>query len=301
MDSDDETPDKQKQSGTPAPTPLSRPLDTPQAQPATAAQFQAVEQRMTAFESSSIRLAQVAIAASILAAIFVCAQWYEMHTGGTDTHELAVQAKAQADKMKDMSDAAEKIRQAAENLVIQDQRIADKAKESLEAANAQNKRFLNVTIENSHLDQRPWVGATNYAYEITGSSPLAAVVQVINMGKSPALGILCRVYGATKTRGDILKISDIEYPANVPIVKQGTILPTQHFLLNSVAVSLKPGQQKDLVTNIQSGDWVQYFYGEVRYRDIFGRSHWMHFCSQYLPATKSGTPCAIYNDTDGSK
>jgi isopentenyl phosphate kinase len=51
----------------------------------------------------------------------------EIHTGGSDTHTLAQAADTQAKKMIDMSNAADKIRQAAENMVTQDQRIADNA------------------------------------------------------------------------------------------------------------------------------------------------------------------------------
>ena len=79
-----------------------------------------------------------------------------MRSGGQDTHDLAIAAGKQADKMKDMSDAADKIRQAAEGMVTQEQRIADNAQKSLDAGNKQSKAALDFTIAASRLDQRAW-------------------------------------------------------------------------------------------------------------------------------------------------
>jgi hypothetical protein len=102
-------------------------------------------------------VATVVIAAATAVNLLVaCAMWNEMHKGGVDTHslavaaatqatnthDLAVQAQRQADKMKDVSDAAEKIRKAAENMAVQEQRIADNAKTSLDAMNY----FLHAVV-----------------------------------------------------------------------------------------------------------------------------------------------------------
>jgi hypothetical protein len=73
-------------------------------------------------------------------------QWREIRSGGTDTHDLAVAAKTQADKMQDMSDAADKIRQAAENMVTQEQRIAGNAQQTLKATTRQAKTALDASI-----------------------------------------------------------------------------------------------------------------------------------------------------------
>ena len=52
---------------------------------------------MDANQKSTIRWTRVAVGISILAAIFICGQWYEMHTAARDTHDLAGAAKSQAD------------------------------------------------------------------------------------------------------------------------------------------------------------------------------------------------------------
>lgn len=153
----------------------------------------------------------------------------------------------------------------------------------------------------AQLDQRAWLGASNYTYTITESEPIHSIAAVLNTGKTPAIGILCRITGATKLKGSPLTDSDIVYPADLPVMKQGTIFPNQYFPMTAGGPKMDPEKQKIWFTNIQSGDWIQYFFGEIRYGDVFGYAHWTHFCTQYVPETKSGTPCTIYNDTDDDK
>ena len=228
-------------------------------------------------------------------------QWHEIKSGGQDTHDLAIAAGKQAAKMKDMSDAADKIRQAAEGMVAQEQRIADNAEKSLKASNNQSKTALDASIAASRQDQRAWLGVGDETYSISESGPIESSATVLNIGKSPAMDIFCRTSGTTKLKGYTLKDSDIVYPVEMPTIKEGTLFLNQHFPLKAGGNPMDPGQQKMWFGNVQSGDWIQYFFGEVRYEDTFGGDHWTHFCTQFVPATKAGTPCPIYNDTDDTK
>jgi hypothetical protein len=168
---------------------------------------------------------------------------------------------------------------------------------SQEASN----KALQATIDNFHGDQRAWLGASDNTYTVAESGPVDSSVTVLNTGKSPAIDILCRITGTTKLKGNVLSDSDIIYPPELPILKQGTIFPNQHFPLNAGGPPMESAKQKIWFDNVQSGEWIQYFFGDVRYKDTFGRNHWTHFCSQFVLTTKSGTPCTIYNDTDDSK
>lgn len=49
---------------------------------------------MSSYERSTLRWAKTAVIISCLAAFFVCAQWFEMHSGGKDTHNLALASLA---------------------------------------------------------------------------------------------------------------------------------------------------------------------------------------------------------------
>jgi hypothetical protein len=115
------------------------------------------------------------------------------------------------------------------------------------------------------------------------------------------MDIHCRITGTTKLKGYNLRDSDIVYPSDLPILKTGVIFPNQHFPLNAGGPPMESEKQRIWYANVQRGTWIQYFFGEVRYKDVFGNAHWTHFCSQFVPATKSGTQCSIYNDTDDKK
>jgi hypothetical protein len=159
----------------------------------------------------------------------------------------------------------------------------------------------HALAQSAELDQRAWLGASDYAYAITESDPVEGSVIVLNTGRTPAMEILCRTTGTTKLKGYILKDSDIVYPADLPTLKEGTIFPNQHFPLKAAGPPMDLSKQKIWFNSVTGGGWIQYFFGDIRYRDVFGRDHWTHFCTQFVPKTKSGTPCSIYNDTDDNK
>lgn len=99
-------------SGAPPPEGV-QPVHSGATEPATAKQLKEVEKEMTGFEKSTLRWARTAVIMSGLAAAFVCLQWVEMCKGGNDTHELATQAKNQADRTKEVAEAAKKSADAA--------------------------------------------------------------------------------------------------------------------------------------------------------------------------------------------
>jgi hypothetical protein len=173
--------------------------------------------------------------------------------------------------------------------------------QSIESSGRQSKHVLDASIASSRLDQRAWLGAGDNTYSITESGPIHSSVSVINTGRTPAIEIYCRITGTTKIRGEILHRSDITYSPELPTLKEGAIFPNVHFPLVAGGISMDPAKQKVWSENVQSGSWIAYFFGEIRYKDIFGENHWTHFCSSYVPETKSGTPCAIYNETDDQK
>ena len=151
------------------------------------------------------------------------------------------------------------------------------------------------------LDQRAWLGSSDWTYNITESDPIKGTVEIINTGKTPATDTTCRFSGGYFPKTHILTEADITYPESSRILKQGTIFPTQRFPLKVDATPISPDFQKTWFQSVQNEEWIQYFWGYVEYTDTFDRKHWTHFCTAYVPKTKDGTPCTIYNDTDDAK
>jgi hypothetical protein len=98
----------------------------------------------------------------------------EIRAGSGDTHELAVQAKNQADRTKDLADRALAQANATNELVRQAKRSGDIAA----------------------TDQRPWVGVSGFQCEgcstdADGALTVGRLVLVItNTGKTPAVRVL---------------------------------------------------------------------------------------------------------------
>ncbi len=92
-------PSEEKTETTTPPVGVSELISPVTTEPA-AQQLASVEREMTGFEKATLRWAKVAVLMSGLAALFVCAQWREMHVSGIDTHALAQQAISQASAMQ---------------------------------------------------------------------------------------------------------------------------------------------------------------------------------------------------------
>lgn len=211
---------------------------------------------------------------------------YEIIGGGSDTHDLALAAKEQAGKMKDMSDAADKIRQAAENMVTQDQRIADNAKNSIQA-----------TQNAMRQDQRAWVVWKAIEGKPELDKPWTLKTYFTNSGKTPAKNVKvnCIVdHAKDESALDFNKIAPETRPA---IIAPND--PTTYCELNPLKID-KVNQE---VLNIfSSKQEIIFFYGFVTYDDIFRREHWLTFCHAMEPDGKAWDTCHVYNDTgDGKK
>jgi len=209
-------------------------------------------------------------------------QWREIHQGSSDTHDLAVAAKAQADKMKDVSDAADRIRQAADNMVTQDQRIADNAQNSLNASNRQSKAALDASIESTHLDQRAWLNISSFklSEEPTLNQGVTVTLFVFNSGKTPALEM---------TNESTLIFSNVEPPPTAfsfePNPVSRSIVPpgTAGTFFRTNPLTLKTLSQASAYGSVLSKIYVE---ATIHYKDTFGRSHWTRVCAWHA----SGAP-----------
>jgi hypothetical protein len=217
-------------------------------------------------------------------------QWHEIKSGGRDTHDLAVAAKAQADKMKDMSEAADKIRQAAEGMVAQEQRIADNAKIAVDAANGQSKSALDTTIAASRLDQRAWMGITQVIGKPEEDKVFDVTIELKNSGKTPANNVV--IYNVY----DPVPVGDGAHFGWETLVpnKFGTVPPNVERLFTIHPSKFAKLTKADMDTFNTRTMWV---HGRITYDDIFGRHHWLTYCTS-LTAGWVWAFCSEHNDTD---
>lgn len=280
------------------PAQLSEPLSTlPAPEPATEKQLDKVEREMNAFERSTLKWTRATFFILFVTCLFIGFQWYEMRSGSADTHSLAEQAKRQAEKMSNMSDAAEKIRQAAENMVIQDQRIADNARNAIEASNRQSRDALNASIANAQLDQRAWVGVPEFV--TTGGSQSSdgkifsfneLLIVIRNSGKTPALNLSAATLALSKD--SLEKIGD--YDAEIAKISakfsgqsqmntgpSGALFPAEQVLSPGAAINqiASQGGQWTIRDDVNNRFFIPYVLGKITYNDIFSRKkHTAEFC-----------------------
>jgi hypothetical protein len=298
--------EKQEETDVSLPPQVPRPVNRPNAQPEADDRRDNVQREMTGFERGTLRWARVAVFMSALAAIFVCLQWWEMHTGGQDTHELAVAAKGQAEKMQSVSDAADKIRQASQDMVIQNQRIADNSQKAMDASNRQSKAALDATIANAKRDQRAWVGVIAIPSEgFTETVPWKATVVFFNSGRTPARIVQSSGMFITSpipiSGPPPEQIKRLIFKPAQSIAPQGSyreVLGMDYPAVVSTAVQ-KQGQQTLLsqYVMIKNKQLFLYYFGILKYDDSFGKHRETQFCIFLAnPETKEAGFCDAFND-----
>jgi hypothetical protein len=278
---------------------------------------------MTGFEKATLRWARIAVLMSCLAAIFVCAQWWEMHSSSGDTHDLAVAAGQQATAANTQSQQAiaqtsnmaasltktdDLIRQATaqaratNDLAREAKRSADIAKTTMVSgtraylALGQVKLYCPIcdAEKSPPMPTQPSPGSNNASVSLffvnSGHSPAhdideAAILYVAPLDQSFAF----------PEQPDVL-----EQPKHM-MVQASTNFPleiTRTF--NAINIADARGQ-------IPCGSSISppcpsplYFYGHVSYSDVFNDRHTLLYCVQYHPTTYANpeewSACPYHNE-----
>lgn len=119
---------------------------------------QKIEERMSAFERSMVRLTWAAVVISVLSFLVFVGQLYEMWAGGTATDKLVAYARTQANASSDIGDAAQEFSDIADEINSE----ISESRDALNTSNRQNKAALDATIAQmrtqTRLAVRPYIG-----------------------------------------------------------------------------------------------------------------------------------------------
>ena len=222
-------------------------------------------------------------------------QWQEMHSGGVDTHDLALAAKSQADASKAQADEAkEQVDKMSESLKKTDILI----KEATEQATATNKLAIQAqrsadyakqSIDTAVEAERPWVGVTFYkADDFTEGNTAKILIQYTNSGKRPAT--VSMTYGG----------APFEKPPLFPEVIDNRA-KSVGFMLPGASQS---GTFSFAIPNNAFATWkakhqIFYILAQIVYADVgTNNGHITNFCAYYDPTNKD-LPfplCTRYNE-----
>lgn len=247
---------------------------------------QQIDERMTGFERSMVRLTRYGLAVTILTGIIFAGQLYEMISGGTQTDKLVSYAKTQANASSDQADAAQQFSDTAEDI---NERMSD-AVDQLSAAAANAKSSIQATQDAMRLDQRAWVTVEGFKPTTFGTGQHFITTRVFkNTGRTPAVHVRVRaVLGPSKPKESVnWTIADKAQPKTTEVLG-----PQEE--LNSLLDGTK-GVPKGLsdagFEDIKAGRTIVYDYGTIFYCDVFGREHWTKFCNRFLPGSGEWELC----------
>jgi len=221
-------------------------------------------------------------------------QWQEMHSGGVDTHDLAVAAKSQADAaIAQANEAKEQVGKMAESLTKTDALIKEATAQAIATNNLalQAQRaadYAQQAIKTSVESERPWVGvSTAQVANFVEGQTAKITINVTNSGKRPASAK--EIYGASAFNSLPLFPTLANNQASVAYILPGaSSTATFEYIVPDTAFS----------------DWkrtkqIFFVYAEIVYTDVgTNTSYITHFCEFYNPDNKDQpfSLCTRYNE-----
>ena len=243
-------------------------------------------------------------------------QWYEMHGSGKQADKLIIAASKLADAAKDQAQAADDTAAAAGDQVDAANNFSDSAEEinrgvsgavnQLQAA-AKNTRTAIENAQTSFRDeQRAWVGVSDVkTIEFSESKPWNVGVIFTNSGRTPARNVQTSVG---------FRVSEVPISGPYPgDIKQLVFRPAQsiapeakfvhalgYFALGEARTPREMQGNQYLVSkfqDIKSGKANVYYFGILKYDDIFGNHRETKFCVFLAnPETQKAAFCDGFND-----
>ena len=152
------------------------------------------------------------------------------------------------------------------------------------------------------LDQRAWLGVIN----ITPTPRIPTIGQMFevevdlkNTGKTPALHVEIITVGQDIAKGNE---TDFTYDKFAKI-KNAFIAPNATTMMQVSPVNDATGNPipvtQDILTALQHGDLRATVHGRIDYQDIFGKPHWLLFCSILIvPFNGVLGQCPTHNGSD---
>lgn len=157
-----------------------------------------------------------------------------------------------------------------------------------------NKRVMESNIQSFHTEQRAWLDILPAGTVFDANQPFKTQVVIKNAGKTPAKNVSYgwRLDGATKE-----DISKLNFDQPIADIKTG-ILPPEGQMIQAMDPFKGQvlGQQR--YDAIGDRSLTAFFYGRVRYDDVFGCHHWIKFCYVFNPDRKIFDLCSVHNSMD---
>jgi hypothetical protein len=166
---------------------------------------------------------------------------------------------------------------------------------------------LRVMQHQLKLDQRAWVGfVLPDKFPLEGTS-IPATLQITSFGKTPARQVEANMIATVYKKGQQPDFNlGIGHAYNR--VYTGVVFPNAPFPITIQVKKYNPFPPAEIISpadlskELAAGTSYIIFLGEIKYLDIFGESHWTHFCTGTGIAMVTELDilkkCTTYNDVD---
>lgn len=230
-----------------------------------------------------------------------CQLWITYLNSRTSTEQinkLITSADRISDAADSFSDSASSINDGIGDAVMGLGTEAQKMEAARKSSDRASRKSLQATIDNFHQEQRAWISIKITNQLFADRQPLAISTEFDNTGKTPAVKVkTCQVAEIVEnSRPNI----DISCPPRANSAGFLVIFPGGNSarLSNATGDGGKGLVSKDgfldqpLMDELRHHTKIVYLYGRIDYSDVFGRPHWVTFCSAMLilPPAPGGLP-----------
>jgi len=230
----------------------------------------------------------MAICTFAIAGITLFYTYYAREQVGQMRQAVEESRKMREDSNKSSTDILEKMREQSAAM----QAAADANKKAVELS----ERGIKGTQEQSHLDQRAWMGSADVPkWEVVVNRPLKVTIFLKNLGKTPAK--------KTQVAGVIEIVPENGSPnftlENTAKRSRAVLVFPQQVVSHDFDVISPQTTVLDstILNDIRTGKKRIYVHGINTYFDIFNRHQWATFCF-FLGADGSKSElCEEHNDT----
>jgi uncharacterized repeat protein (TIGR01451 family) len=247
----------------------------------------------------------IELALTLAISFFAAAQLIVSCSNNASTSRQSERMLQSANRIDDAADSfsrsANGINQRMSDAVTQLTTQAAAMDKSRVSSENQSTKALQAAIDNSHRDERAWVGISRIQTDPTvvqAGKTFVYLLDLSNTGRTPAKN----VHGFMLTDPQLPgHLPDFSYSTDAPF-KAGTILPS-----TSISTVMKLGIRNPMggaeltpkaIERFAAGDIDLFVHGIVYYEDIFHAQHWTSFCFKVARDFAKYDACATHNDTD---
>jgi hypothetical protein len=161
-----------------------------------------------------------------------------------------------------------------------------------ESSNVLTRQSLEIAQRNFEIEDRPYLSIKGIDNLII-KGHLAANVQAINVGKSPAYDI--RPLGAMKIRGT--GVFDVDWKTVESDRTQESNTAESGLPFSEINLDKRPLTLQDSI-EIFNGRCKWFAFGIFWYKDVFDKPHWTRYCVVYDTTVAQFTTYIHYNESD---